>query len=94
MEESTKMIMYPELDMCKVIDTYLDPIYVFYKTFLVNVFGFFCCCFYLLHPFLCHNATSLELPGIAMLKNAVSAQVPKLCAKVPSSAAPNSPGMR
>ena len=68
MEESTKMIMYPEFSMCKVIDTYLDPIYVFYKTFLVNVFGFFCVVFTYYTLFLCHNAPSLDPPGIAMLK--------------------------
>ena len=56
MEESTKMIMYHEFNLCKVIYTSLDPIYVFYKTFLVNVFslGLFVCllaCFYLLHLF-------------------------------------------
>lgn len=80
--------MYHEFNMCKVIYTSLDPIYVFYKTFLVNVFslGFFVCLFLLITPFFFVIMLLYLSFRDVMLKN-VAAQVPKLCATVPSSAA-------
>lgn len=77
MEESTKMIMYHEFNTRKVIYTSLDPIYVFYNTFLVNVFSlvFFVCLFLLMTPFFfvilllylsfqgCYAKTCCQCPG-------------------------------
>ena len=56
MKESTKTIRYHESNMCKVIYTSLDPIYVFYKTFLVNVFSLGLFVFTYCTFFLSHNA--------------------------------------
>ena len=82
--------MYHEFNTCKVIYTSLDPIYVFYNTFLVNVFSlffFFVCLFLLMTPFFfVIMLLYLSFQG-CYAKKRCQCQVPKVWATVPSSAA-------